>query len=106
MPKDTISVSLVQNRLITNKINYYNPLLIYKSSVLESKYLALSVTNFEELLKKLEIQKAHESDSSKKKIAGDQLRALQKSMGDFFGQKDSNQLIFMFTIRLKRLKIF
>ncbi|WP_210372599.1 DUF787 family protein, partial [Borreliella garinii] len=29
MPKDTISVSLVQNRLITNKINYYNPLLIY-----------------------------------------------------------------------------
>ncbi|AAT93802.1 hypothetical protein BGA43 (plasmid) [Borreliella bavariensis PBi] len=76
MPKDTISVSLMQNRLVANKINYYNPLLIYKSNTLASKHLALSVTNFEELLKKLEIRKGKETDSSNKKIAEEQLSAL------------------------------
>ncbi|WP_301409537.1 DUF787 family protein [Borreliella tanukii] len=106
MPKDTISVSLMQNRLITNKINYYNPLLIYKSSVLESKYLALSVTNFEELLKKLEIQKAQESDSSQKKIASDQLSALQKSMGDFFGQDGLKSVDFYVYNQIKEIKDF
>lgn len=48
MPKDTISVSFVQNRLAFNNVNYYNPLLIYKSNVLASKHLALSVTNLQD----------------------------------------------------------
>ncbi|WP_151060724.1 DUF787 family protein [Borreliella turdi] len=106
MPKDTISVSLVQNRLVANNINYYNPLLIYKSSVLASKYLALSVTNFEELLKKLEIQKGKESDFSNKKIAEDQLSALQKSMGDFFGQDGLKSVDFYVYNQIKEIKDF
>lgn len=106
MPKDTISVSLAQNRLVTNNINYYNPLLIYKSSVLASKYLALSVTNFEDLLKKLEIQKGQESDSSKKKIAEEQLIALQKAMGDFFGQDGLKSVDFYVYNQIKEIKDF
>ncbi|SCW38730.1 DUF787 family protein [Borreliella japonica] len=106
MPKDTISVSLVQNRLTANKINYYNPLLIYKSSVLASKYLALSVTNFEELLKKLEIQKVQEADSSKKKIAEEELKVLQKSIGDFFGQDGLKSVDFYVYNQIKEIKDF
>ncbi|WPM06400.1 DUF787 family protein (plasmid) [Borreliella sinica] len=106
MPKDTISVSLVQNQLVTNTINYYNPLLIYKSGVLASKYLALSVKNFEELLEKLEIQKTQESDSSKKKIADDERKALQKSIGDFFGQDGLKSVNFCVYNQIKEVKDF
>lgn len=106
MPKDTISVSLMQNRLVANKINYYNPLLIYKSNILASKHLALSVTNFEELLKKLEIQKGKETDSSNKKIAEEQLSALQKSMGDFFGQDGLKSVDFYVYNQIKEIKDF
>ncbi|AJA90730.1 hypothetical protein OY14_04585 (plasmid) [Borreliella chilensis] len=106
MPKDTIGVSLVQNRLDANKINYYNPLLIYKSSVLASKYLALSVTNFEEALKKLEIQKVYESDSSKKKMVEGEISNLQKSMEDFFGQDGLRSVDFYVYNQIKEIKDF
>ncbi|WP_250637818.1 DUF787 family protein [Borreliella mayonii] len=106
MPKDTISVSLVQNRLALNNINYYNPLLIYKSNVLASKCLALSVTNFEELLKKLEIQKTQELDSFKKKISEEQISFLQKSMGDFWGQDGLKSVDFYVYNQIKEIKDF
>ncbi|WP_215538812.1 DUF787 family protein [Borreliella bavariensis] len=106
MPKDTISVSLMQNRLVANKINYYNPLLIYKSNILAIKHLALSVTNFEELLKKLEIQKGKETDSSNKKIAEDQLSDLLKSIGDFFGQDGLKSVDFYVYNQIKEIRDF
>lgn len=106
MPKDTISVSLLQNRLTANNINYYSPLLIYKSNVLASKYLALSVTNFEDLVKKLEIQKSQESDSSKRKIAETELSVLQKSIGDFFSQDGLKSVDFYVYTQIKEIKDF
>ncbi|PRR36837.1 DUF787 family protein [Borreliella burgdorferi] len=106
MPKDTISVSFVQNRLAFNNVNYYNPLLIYKSNVLASKHLALSVTNLQDLLEKLEMQKAQESDSSKKKIAEEQLSALKKSMSDFFGQDGLKSVDFYVYNQIKEIKDF
>ncbi|MCD2401458.1 DUF787 family protein [Borreliella bissettiae] len=106
MPKDTISISLVQNRLAFNNINYYSPLLIYKSNVLASKHLALSITNLEDLLEKLEIQKTQESDSSKKKIAEEQIGALKKSMGDFFGQEGLKSVDFYVYNQIKEIKDF
>ncbi|MBB6031891.1 hypothetical protein HNR35_000894 [Borreliella spielmanii] len=106
MPKDTISVSLAQNKIVANRINYYNPLLIYKSSVLASKYLALSVTNFSKLLKKLEMQKDQESDSSKKKVAEGELIVLEKAMGDFFGQDGLKSVDFYVYNQIKEIKDF
>ncbi|MBB6213398.1 DUF787 family protein (plasmid) [Borreliella californiensis] len=106
MPKDTISISLVQNRLDFNNINYYNPLLIYKSNVLASKHLALSVTNLQDLLEKLEMQKTQESDSSKKKIAEEQISVLKKSMQDFFGQDGLRSVDFYVYNQIKEIKDF
>lgn len=106
MPKDTISISLVQNRLAFNNVNYYNPLLIYKSNVLASKHLSLSVANLQDLLEKLEMQKAQESDSSKKKKAEEQVSALRKSMSDFFGQDGLRSVDFYVYNQIKEVKDF
>ncbi|WKC90391.1 DUF787 family protein [Borreliella carolinensis] len=106
MPKDTISISLMQNRLAFNNINYYSPLLIYKSNALASKHLALSITNLEDLLEKLEIQKTQESDSSKKKIAEEQIGTLKKAINDFFGQEGLKSVDFYVYNQIKEIKDF
>ncbi|UPA18986.1 DUF787 family protein (plasmid) [Borrelia puertoricensis] len=84
MPQDTISVNLIEDTVRLHSIGYYNPLLIYKSEVLNEGHFVLSVSSFKETLESIEIKEEFKALEDQVNLASLQREFLAKSFSDFF----------------------
>ncbi|AWG43356.1 hypothetical protein CR532_05245 (plasmid) [Candidatus Borreliella tachyglossi] len=85
MPMDTVNVNLITSRLDITKVQYYNPLLVYKTTTLKIddqvnniKILPLNVNNYTKSIEALE--KANGNDLEAEKAY------LNTALGAFFGE--------------------
>ncbi|AHH07370.1 Hypothetical protein BCD_1304 (plasmid) [Borrelia crocidurae DOU] len=87
MPQDTINVNLIEDKVKLNNIGYYNPLLIYKSDVLEKGHFVLTSGSFRDFLTSMSVRDDVKTDVGKVKLASDQIEFLIKSSNDFFNEE-------------------
>ncbi|BDU63360.1 hypothetical protein BOFE_09000 (plasmid) [Candidatus Borrelia fainii] len=97
MPQDTISVNLIEDTVRLHSIGYYNPLLVYKSKVLNEGHFVLSVSSFKDTLKSIEIKEELKALPEQVNLATLQREFLSKSFSDFFnaeGLKSCNFCLY------------
>ncbi|WP_418909441.1 DUF787 family protein (plasmid) [Borreliella sinica] len=109
MPQDTISVSLVNSSVQANTPNYYNPLLVYKTTKIKvnkdgAKYktLSLTVNNHEKEIQALEKENGNGEDQF-----GKEKTLLTTAMKDFFSSTEESTksaVLFIYKDKPEELK--
>ncbi|UPA12569.1 DUF787 family protein [Borrelia venezuelensis] len=92
MPQNTISVNLINNKVHLSQINYYSPLLVYKTLKIkvkkdqaDFKALSLTINNYEKQIEALEKENGNgEDDFTKEK------EMLKNAMSDFFNSPNGS----------------
>ncbi|UPA12650.1 DUF787 family protein [Borrelia venezuelensis] len=87
MPQDTISVNLIEDTVRLHSIGYYNPLLIYKSEVLNEGHFVVSVSSSKETLKSVGIREEFEASAEHVNLAIVEREFLAQSFSDFFNSE-------------------
>ncbi|AHH11110.1 DUF787 family protein (plasmid) [Borrelia coriaceae] len=106
MPQDTINVNLIEDTMRLDSIGYYNPLLIYKSEVLNEEHFVLNVSNFRETLSSLEIKREFASDDEKLRTAAIDRKLLADGFIDFFNEEGLKSCSFYVYKDIKKIVDF
>ncbi len=92
MPKNIISVSLVDSSIQASKPNYYSPLLVYKPAKIKVnkdaanyKTLSLTVNNYEKEIETLEKDNGDSNDQ-----LGKEQTLLKTAMSNFFNSTEES----------------
>ncbi|WKC58455.1 DUF787 family protein [Borrelia sp. P9F1] len=106
MPQDTITVNLVDNSLQMNVVNYYRPLLIFKSEVLDGVNLMLTSNSYEDEIESLKIISSISSDTSKQQTAKTERALLTKAARDYLDEGGSRFLDILIFKDIKEVKTY
>ncbi|WP_434792918.1 DUF787 family protein, partial (plasmid) [Borreliella burgdorferi] len=109
MPKDTISVSLVDSRIQASRPNYYNPILVYKTAKIKVnkdtanfKILNLTINNYEQQIETLE-----KDNGNGEPQFGKEKTLLKTAMSDFFNSSEESlksAILFIYKDKPEELK--
>ncbi|ACN93596.1 conserved hypothetical protein (plasmid) [Borreliella finlandensis] len=109
MPQDTISVSLVDSRIQVSRPNYYNPLLVYKTTKIKVNKdtanfitLNLTVNNYEKQIETLEKDNGNGQDQF-----GKEKTLLKTTMSNFFNLSEESLksvVLFIYKDKPEELK--
>ncbi|AYE37005.1 hypothetical protein DB313_05760 (plasmid) [Borrelia turcica IST7] len=106
MPQDTIKVNLVDNALQMNVINYYRPLLIFKSEVLDGVALMLTSQAYEDDILNLKMISSISSDQSKQQTAKNERGLLTRAVKDYFDEGGFKSLDILLFKDIKEVKAY
>ncbi|QMU99835.1 DUF787 family protein, partial (plasmid) [Borrelia sp. A-FGy1] len=104
MPKDTIKVNLVDNAIQMNVINYYRPLLIFKSEVLDGISLSLTSNAYEDRVASLKMISSVSGDTGKQQIAKSEKNLLKDAAKDYFNENGFRSLDILIYKAIKEVK--
>ncbi|WP_417861782.1 DUF787 family protein (plasmid) [Borreliella americana] len=111
MPQNTINVSLVTSKIQASKLNYYNPILVYKAAKIKVdqnsdnyKILSLTVNNYELQIETLEKDSGDSNNQFEKEKT-----LLKTAMSDFFNSSEESlktAMLFIYKDKPEKLKSY
>ncbi|UPA18656.1 DUF787 family protein [Borrelia puertoricensis] len=111
MPQDTISVNLINNKVHNTTINYYSPLLVYKTLKINVnkdsanyKVLNLTINNYEKQIEALEKENGNGQDEFTK-----EKELLKNAMSDFFNSPSvalKSAMLFIYKDKPETIKTY